>query len=195
MKPTPRPGTRPSAFDRRPSKRLKADAPRAGSPLRHRFVRRRRDDEPPRLTTAASTVLFIGAIVALVLAMPLYDLIDEVHERYQLEGELAREKATKRELSAQLERWSHESYVSAQARERLGYVRPGETRYRVVDPGPSYGEDEGGGDESSDRPWFLMIVDSAASADEAQAQTKGAETTRKGMPAQGATPVPSKEHH
>lgn len=37
-------------------------------------------------------------------------------------------------LQAELDRWGDDAYVAAQARERLGYVRPGETAYRVVDP-------------------------------------------------------------
>jgi hypothetical protein len=38
------------------------------------------------------------------------------------------------DLSDDLARWDDPAYVVAQARERLGYVFPGETPYRVVDP-------------------------------------------------------------
>ncbi len=38
------------------------------------------------------------------------------------------------DLNAQLNRWNDPAYVVAQARERLAYVFPGETPYRVVDP-------------------------------------------------------------
>lgn len=38
------------------------------------------------------------------------------------------------DLDAQLERWQDPAFVVAQARERLAYVYPGETPYRVVDP-------------------------------------------------------------
>src|SRR5665811_2254179 len=38
------------------------------------------------------------------------------------------------DLNAQLDRWNDPAFVVAQARERLAYVFPGETPYRVVDP-------------------------------------------------------------
>ncbi len=38
------------------------------------------------------------------------------------------------DLNAQMERWNDPAFVVAQARERLAYVFPGETPYRVVDP-------------------------------------------------------------
>jgi cell division protein FtsB len=37
-------------------------------------------------------------------------------------------------LRAELDRWDDPAYVAAQARERLSYVMPGETSYRVIDP-------------------------------------------------------------
>lgn len=39
-----------------------------------------------------------------------------------------------KDLQGELDRWSTDAYVAAQARERLGYVLPGETAYRVIDP-------------------------------------------------------------
>lgn len=38
------------------------------------------------------------------------------------------------ELNAELARWDDPDYVRAQARERLGWVMPGETGYRVIGP-------------------------------------------------------------
>jgi hypothetical protein len=38
------------------------------------------------------------------------------------------------DLQGQVARWNDPAYVIAQARDRLIYVLPGETPYRVVDP-------------------------------------------------------------
>ena len=45
----------------------------------------------------------------------------------------AAERAEK-EHRAELDRWGDPAYVAAQARERLSFVNPGETSYRVIDP-------------------------------------------------------------
>ena len=76
------------------------------------------------------------------------------------------------ELEAELARWSDPAYVKAQARERLGWVLPGETGYRVVDDN---GKPVGGGVvlESDQRPvsgetdqaWWQRMAGSLATAD------------------------------
>lgn len=76
------------------------------------------------------------------------------------------------ELEAELARWSDPAYVKAQARERLGWVLPGETGYRVVDDD---GKPVGGGvvlesDQRSvsgetDQTWWQRMAGSLATAD------------------------------
>ena len=51
-----------------------------------------------------------------------------------LEGEVVDAQAQVVELQGQAARWNDPAYVIAQARDRLIYVLPGETPYRVVDP-------------------------------------------------------------
>ncbi|WP_236623414.1 FtsB family cell division protein, partial [Demequina mangrovi] len=47
------------------------------------------------------------------------------------------------DLTADLARWNDPAYVEAQARERLAFVYPGETPYRVIDPETVEGAAEG----------------------------------------------------
>lgn len=76
------------------------------------------------------------------------------------------------ELETELARWDDPAYVKAQARERLGWVMPGETGYRVVDDN---GNPLGGGItlESNQRPvteegdqyWWQRLAGSLTTAD------------------------------
>lgn len=51
-----------------------------------------------------------------------------------LQGQVAGAHAEVDDLQGQVARWDDPAYVIAQARDRLLYVLPGETPYRVVDP-------------------------------------------------------------
>jgi cell division protein FtsB len=74
--------------------------------------------------------------VVLTLAVPFQQYIAQ---RAQL-GALAAQERTERARVAALEqaqaRWDDPAYVRAQARERLHFVKPGETAYVIVDPTP-----------------------------------------------------------
>ncbi len=64
------------------------------------------------------------------------------------------------DLDAQLARWQDPAFVVAQARERLAYVYPGETPYRVVDPEVARPaavgsvDEAANGDSMDGEPWF-----------------------------------------
>lgn len=51
-----------------------------------------------------------------------------------LAAQVAQAEQDERDLERDLDRWQDPAYVAAQARERLSYVLPGETAYRVIDP-------------------------------------------------------------
>ena len=73
-------------------------------------------------------------------------------------------------LSDDLARWDDNAFVIAQARERLAYVFPGETPYRVVDPElvEAAKEEEGGAIHAPDttvtNPWYSTLWDSIEEA-------------------------------
>jgi hypothetical protein len=52
----------------------------------------------------------------------------------ELRAEAAERRERVAELEGELERWRDPAYVEAQARERFGWVMPGEIGYVVVDP-------------------------------------------------------------
>lgn len=79
----------------------------------------------------------IAGVVTLAFALIMPSLRVYFEQRQQLQ-ELRTEAATARtevaDLHAEVARWDDPAFLVAQARERLRYVFPGETAYRVVDP-------------------------------------------------------------
>ena len=100
------------------------------------------------------------------------------------------------DLNAQLTRWQDPAYVVAQARERLAYVFPGETPYRVVDPEVARPAAEGSVAADADRdhdvegPWFDRLWASVEAAGAQAPETDEEEPTTQGgaglTPTQGA---------
>ncbi|MFV0285773.1 MAG: FtsB family cell division protein [Demequina sp.] len=94
------------------------------------------------------------------------------------------------DLNAEVARWSDDAYIEAQARERLRYVYPGETAYRVLDPETVTGDDSAAQDAAEEPDagpagaWYDTLWDSVKEAGE------GAEATADGASdsdASGAT--------
>lgn len=79
----------------------------------------------------------IAGVVMLAIALIMPSLRVYFEQQQQLQ-ELRTEAATARsevaDLNGEVDRWQDPSFLVAQARERLAYVFPGETPYRVVDP-------------------------------------------------------------
>lgn len=72
-------------------------------------------------------------VLAVSYAYPLRAWYDQHRERADLRAEAERLEAEVAGLETQLRLWDDPAYVQAQARERLGYVLPGEVGYVVVD--------------------------------------------------------------
>lgn len=72
------------------------------------------------------------------------------------------------ELRSQLKDWENEDYVTAQARDRLGYVREGETQFVVIDPPKPAEEDATEKDETlaPPKPWAWALLEAVQDADD-----------------------------
>jgi cell division protein FtsB len=120
---------------------------------------------PTGRPTVSWRVVGIIVIITLALAVVLPSL--RAYSRQQdrlaelrLEDSHAREQVN--ELEAELARWDDPKYIVAQARERLSYVLPGETPYRVIDPetvvGPSPDVTTPTAPTTRDsRPWYVIL--------------------------------------
>lgn len=122
-----------------------------------------------------SIALLVGVLAAL--------LVPNVYAWWRQERDLAditaRVQAAEErnaQMSEQLELWNDPDYIASQARERLGYVKPGETQYTVVDPGEDYQDDAqiaAAAEEGPARPWVQVVAILLQEADSTEA---GADT-------------------
>lgn len=100
-------------------------------------------------------------------AYPLRAWYDQHTERSALKEEAEQLRESVDDLEAELRRWEDPAYVRAQARERLGYVMPGEVGYTVVhdppEPEPEIGAD--GLPLDVEGPWYSRLWASLEVAD------------------------------
>lgn len=176
-------GARPGpGASRPPGNSSRGRASRSSNSAEAPIIEREEQKRPPRLFTIRFVMLFVIAVFALVTLIPtVRAYLVQRSEIAQLEQEVEAAEQREKDLRAELARWEDPAYVAAQARERLAFVMPGETAYRVIDPDfvepedPELAEDsvEAGlpaledlVDVSDDQPWFSSIRDSIRVAGE-----------------------------
>jgi len=118
-----------------------------------------------------TAVLAVVVVLALAVLLPSLRVYFSQQENLrQLRAERDQAATDVDNLRGDLDRWEDPAYVVAQARERLGYVFPGETAYRVVDPEIVTGveQDVSGAIETPDTaavtPWYTTLWDSIETA-------------------------------
>lgn len=98
------------------------------------------DDEPrplhlARLLSVRALVLGVVLLVGFTMLFPtLRAYLAQRAELDALAREVAAAEQHEDDLEAERARWDDPAYVEAQARDRLNYVHPDETSYRVIDP-------------------------------------------------------------
>lgn len=108
------------------------------------------------------TLAFSFAIVA----SPLQHYLQQREQARQLNAEVSQVKEDIATYEREKARWANKDFVAAQARDRLGWVLPGETPYVVVDPqtvtgeGPAKDPRRGLPQLETKPPWYLAIADS-----------------------------------
>jgi cell division protein FtsB len=134
------------------------------------------------VTARAIALAVVVVILTISYATSLRIYFAQAHEIAATKAEIAERQQRIRELQGDLARWDDEAYVRTQARERLGWVVPGETGYTVVD---ADGKPLGGGAaisvETADQPaqdyWWSKLWGSVEAADQpAPVKTKAEET-------------------
>lgn len=144
---------------------------------------------PARRTSAGPIAFFVALFI---VALGLIQLISTFHsyaldlsELNSLRKQEAALVAQKQELENDIERWDDDAYVTAQARERLGYVFPGEQPIRVEHPEAVTGRKAppplDGADETQEStlPWYSEMAYSFKEADAGKDKTRGARTDDK----------------
>ncbi len=92
-------------------------------------------DEPrrPRFTGRMAVLVLVVAVLAVSYASSLKAYLQQRAHIAELKEQIATTSAEIDDLEREKRRWNDEAFVRAQARERFGYVMPGETAYVVLD--------------------------------------------------------------
>ncbi|TWD78969.1 cell division protein FtsB [Kribbella amoyensis] len=127
-----RPGSRPSSRSQsRPPARRDGTQPK----------RRTAGQQPPRpprtrgsrnLTGRAAVVLLVLGALIVSYAQSLRVWFDQHQQITALQQEIRDREKRVDQLNDEIARWDDDAYVRAQARQRLGWVMPGEVGYRVI---------------------------------------------------------------
>jgi cell division protein FtsB len=84
------------------------------------------------VTARAIALAVVLVILTISYATSLRIYFAQVHEIAATKAEIAERQQRILQLQGDLARWDDEAYVRTQARDRLGWVVPGETGYTVV---------------------------------------------------------------
>lgn len=101
----------------------------------------------------------ILAVMVVIVVPVLLEWSEQKREYRAVEAELTETLAEVELLEAELENWSDDSYISAQARARLGYVEPGETQFSVADPpeGTALTPADAATPTGPPKPWVVLL--------------------------------------
>ena len=84
-------------------------------------------------------------------------------------AEVAAAEAGNEAMRDELAEWDNEDYVAAKARDRLGYVRPGETQFVVTDaPDAQSGLEEAAAEQANmgpAKPWMWHVAETLKDID------------------------------
>ncbi|MER7247886.1 septum formation initiator family protein [Kribbella sp. NPDC000426] len=176
-----RPGSRPSSRTQSRPPARRGDQPKrrtASSPAPARTRGSR------NLTGRAAVVLLVLGALIVSYAQSLRVWFDQHQQVSALQQEIRDREKRVGELNDEIARWDDDAYVKAQARQRLGWVMPGEVGYRVIGadgkpvgapPEPSTPSD--GATDTQKPTWYTKLWGSVEGA---------------GKPPVVATPTPAK---
>lgn len=171
------PPAAPGRVPRRPRTTARTRAGTKASPLAAagRAVRNVRLPKLPNrlgLTRRALVVISMVVLLALSYANSLRIYVGQQNDLAVAQQQIRERSDRIAQLQDELRRWEDPAYVKAQARERLGWVVPGETGFRVLGPD---GKPVGGGvtiESEQQRPpgehdemWFDRVWGSIQTAD------------------------------
>jgi len=159
-------------------------------------------DGTDRRTSRRSSGPITFFVAVIIVALGLIQLVSTFHayainlsELNGLRNQQAQLVEHKRDLENQIRRWDDKAYVTAQARDRLGFVFPDEEAIRVLHPEAVTGskdKDQAGSKgvrapRKNSLPWYQEMAYSLAKADQEPAAngSRGSKGQRSG---DGASP-------
>ena len=122
-----------------------------------------------------SFILLLGVVMVL-LVPKLYVWMKQEEELRSITIQVQLAQQRNAQMQEKLELWNDPEFIASQARERLGYVKPGETQYTVVDPGEGYqdlAQVAAAPVEGPARPWLQVVAILLEEADHAKIDEDG----------------------
>lgn len=146
-----------------------------------------------RISLRLAVVVVFAIIAILIISNPLTQYLEQKESIRQAKADLVAVQQRVEDLESELALWKDPVYIQAQARERLGYVMPGQTLYQVIDPAEGTAaeqlEDRTAEVERQRRestPFYVTAWDSIAVAGQA-----GVLENPSNVPVIGEQPAPS----
>ena len=128
------------------------------------------DRTQPRLTGRGVVFALVLAMLLVSYASSLRAWLDQRSELATLQSQIAERRAAVAALEEEIQRWRDPAYVESQARERFGWVMPGEVGYRVIGAdgkplgGPDALLDAGADSGRAPRDWWAGLWGSVQAA-------------------------------
>jgi cell division protein FtsB len=123
----------------------------------------RRQARRSRLTGRAALLALVVCSMVVALAYPMRQYVSQRTDIADLERQKQQAQQRVEQLRDLKARWQDDAYAEQQIRQRLHYVRPGETGYVVIDPGPA--ERSRAEQGSARRPWYANVWDGVDKSD------------------------------
>ncbi|MDT0310619.1 septum formation initiator family protein [Streptomyces sp. DSM 44917] len=131
--------------------------------------RLRRPPRRTRLTGRAAVLALVLCSLVVALAYPLRQYIQQRAEIAELREQAEEDREQVERLRDAKARWQDPAYVEQEARERLNFVRPGETGYLLPGGGADAGADEAERSRTrgapAERPWYDTLWEGLDRAD------------------------------
>lgn len=142
----------------------RAQSERAGEPIKRSITESAERRSEQRLGFTARRAAVLAAVVCvltLTIAGPVRTYFAQRAEMHQLAATEAALRRQIADLEQQKAKLADPAYIAAQARERLGFVMPGDTPYQVqLPPGapvPAQGGSEPPAGASATGPWYAAL--------------------------------------
>jgi cell division protein FtsB len=92
----------------------------------------REEAQRPRFTGRMLVLVLVVAVLAVSYASSLRAYLQQRAHIEDLKADISERQASINDLEREKRRWNDDAYVEAQARERFGFLMPGETSYVVL---------------------------------------------------------------
>ncbi|MDT5190025.1 MAG: hypothetical protein QOI28_2276 [Mycobacterium sp.] len=173
----PRAASPRAAASEQPEATEKTEKPAAVEPIRQAIAEAAEQQSEQRLGSAARRAAILAAVICvltLTIAGPVRTYFAQRTEMKQLQVAQAQLRSQIDDLEQQKVKLGDPVYIAAQARERLGFVMPGEIPYQVQLPATGEPEALPGTNAAappSGQPWYTSLWHTIADAPHGPALT------------------------